>query len=131
MIISGFLFPTLHFIQQTSPSPCSESEISKKHNSTPVQSYLSLFNVLWILVLLIHFLLVFAPRICFLFKCIFNIYSTFSEFKRKSLVAATSVLHAPFTQLPLHLSIAKLLKSHSLFLLPYCPFSIQCIGIWL
>lgn len=63
-------------------------------------------------------------------RCIFHLYSRFSELRRKVQVAATSILYVPFSQLPL-LLIARLFKSHSLFLLPYCPFSIQCTDTWL
>lgn len=134
----GFLFPFFAFYHGKLPStlpnythtsPCFlavKLKSEKTHNSTqPNLTYISIHIFNWFLFGAIFFLvLVLAARISCLFTCIFNLYSRFSNLRRKMQVIATSILHAPSTWLFL-LLIAKLLKSHYCFyfLTAQSPFS--------
>lgn len=135
-------FPTAHSNPATlyiNISPCLLAVELKSEPTSPPQPNLTYFSIHifdWFLHLfLIHLLLAFNSCSMYrllvqMLRYIFHLHSRFSELRRKVQVAATSILYVPFTQFSL-LLIVRLFKSHSLFLLPYCPFSIQCINIWL
>lgn len=134
--------PPLYFTTADLPQPCHlvhkhfflSPEIKrnpKLHPSpillmSPLIFFLFSYVYSWSIFLLFSVL---TPCINFSSKYIFNLYSRYSELRRKIQVTASCSLNAPFTQLP-HLLIAKVLKSHSLFLFSYCPFSIQCTEVW-